>query len=80
MFFWHRQTKAHGLLTGNSRVAALSCNSVVFQHYNTVIVEDSVPIETLIVKKHVLVEGFTKLHNEGNVLIVCYQQMYLMLI
>jgi hypothetical protein len=69
MLFWHRPTKAQGLKTGNSCVAALSCTSVFLQRYSTVIVKNNVPNETLVLKKHVGVGGFTKLHNEG--IVIC---------
>jgi len=70
MLFWHRENEAQGLKTGNSRVVALPCNSVYLQHYNAVIVKDSVPNEMLLLKKNIVVAGFTKLHNES--IIICF--------
>jgi hypothetical protein len=58
------------LNTGISCVAALVCDSVFLQHFNTDTVNNNVPNEILVLKKQVVVGGFIKLLNEGVVICV----------
>jgi hypothetical protein len=58
------------LKTGNSRESELSCKAILLHNLNTVIVNDRVPNETLVLKKHVVVRGFTKIRDEC--IVICF--------